>query len=144
MYSEIFFFLVMQKMGEEGPSFRVETSCSIKRLLEDEELCCWLLNIFSLVFLFIVGELAPRPLASIDWFWMGDTECFSLLALPAWQNCVWCVDVSSWGSWEMWVRQKWGGRAGREQNNPSKKSVTTSLHKCTIHIGSHWQPHPAG
>ena len=27
---------------EEGPSFRVETSCSIKRLLEDEELCCWL------------------------------------------------------------------------------------------------------
>ena len=26
---------------EEGPSFRVETSCSIKRLLEDEALCCW-------------------------------------------------------------------------------------------------------
>ena len=26
-------------LSEEGPSFRVETSCSIKRLLEDEELC---------------------------------------------------------------------------------------------------------
>ena len=25
---------------QEGPSLRVETSCSIKRLLEDEELCC--------------------------------------------------------------------------------------------------------
>ena len=33
----------VRKLGripEEGPSFRVETSCSIKRLLEDEELCC--------------------------------------------------------------------------------------------------------
>ena len=30
----------VRKLGripEEGPSFRVETSCSIKRLLEDEE-----------------------------------------------------------------------------------------------------------
>ena len=26
--------------AEEGPCFRVKTSCSIKRLLEDEELCC--------------------------------------------------------------------------------------------------------
>ena len=26
----------------EGPSFLVKTSCSIKRLLEDEELCCWM------------------------------------------------------------------------------------------------------
>ena len=28
------------RIPEECPSFRVETSCSIKRLLEDEELCC--------------------------------------------------------------------------------------------------------
>ena len=28
------------RIPEEGPSFRVETLCSIKRLLEDEELCC--------------------------------------------------------------------------------------------------------
>ena len=32
---------------EEGPSFRVETSCSIKRLLEDEELCCWRGRLFQ-------------------------------------------------------------------------------------------------
>ena len=35
---------LFRKLGhtpEEGPSLRVETSCSIKRLLEDEELCCW-------------------------------------------------------------------------------------------------------
>ena len=32
-------------VSEEGPSFRVETSCSIKRLLEDEELCCWPISI---------------------------------------------------------------------------------------------------
>ena len=32
---------------EEGPSFRVETSCSIKRLLEDEELCCWKSMVFA-------------------------------------------------------------------------------------------------
>ena len=29
-------------LAEVYPSFRVETSCSIKRLLEDEELCCWM------------------------------------------------------------------------------------------------------
>ena len=39
---------LFRKLGhipEEGPSFRVETSCSIKRLLEDEELCCWIIII---------------------------------------------------------------------------------------------------
>ena len=30
------------RVNNRVPSFRVETSCSIKRLLEDEELCCWL------------------------------------------------------------------------------------------------------
>ena len=33
-------FRKLGRIPEEGPSFRVETSCSIKRLLEDEELCC--------------------------------------------------------------------------------------------------------
>ena len=33
---------------EEGPSFRVETSCSIKRLLEDEELCCRSVHVFQM------------------------------------------------------------------------------------------------
>ena len=37
-----FLLLCLGRIPEEGPSFRVETSCSIKRLLEDEELCCWL------------------------------------------------------------------------------------------------------
>ena len=35
-------FRKLGRIPEEGPSFRVETSCSIKRLLEDEELCCLL------------------------------------------------------------------------------------------------------
>ena len=35
-------FRKLGRIPEESPSFRVETSCSIKRLLEDEELCCWL------------------------------------------------------------------------------------------------------
>ena len=37
-------FRKLGRIPEEGPSFRVETSCSIKRLLEDEELCCWTCN----------------------------------------------------------------------------------------------------
>ena len=44
-------FRKLGRIPEEGPSFRVETSCSIKRLLEDEELCCWrnlLLNLVSI------------------------------------------------------------------------------------------------
>ena len=48
MYIQQQFFVFQQSnttfrpgnLPEEGPSFRVETSCSIKRLLEDEELCC--------------------------------------------------------------------------------------------------------
>ena len=43
VFQQSFYWTLFRKLGripEEGPSFRVETSCSIKRLLEDEELCC--------------------------------------------------------------------------------------------------------
>ena len=41
-------FRKLGRIPEEGPSFRVETSCSIKQLLEDEELCCWVLVLVAI------------------------------------------------------------------------------------------------
>ena len=50
-------------MPEEGPSFRVEMTCAIKRLLGEGEPCCWTITTFRLLCLAnVVFELLG------DWF----------------------------------------------------------------------------
>ena len=62
-------------------SFRVETSCSIKRLLEDEELCCWIEKELSIAL--VTGGGAGIHLAIVvGWLcwpaWSRTLECHGM------------------------------------------------------------------
>ena len=102
------FWVKLGRIPEGFPSFWVKTLCSIKRLQEEEELCCWKANFWETL---EISVLLLNPLVVGI---CNRRRCPCLRCRPGyqpvrrpWQCCPTCQRIRMWWS-RKWLEKKSG------------------------------------